>query len=456
MSLSRKSKVGFGLTNIGSLMAPQAVGMYLIYFYVNYTVLGQSSTGKLLIGAAWAVFAIWDAVNDPLIGQWSDRTRTRWGRRKPFIMFGLPFLLIFYYILWNPIQSADTMMMFIILLVILCLYDTFLTTSTLWYAMYPEISTTMSDRLEISTYLQISGILGLMFAFVVPSLLTGMNYGWNIIAIVLCIVIFLSFLMPVISVKEKPESSLGKALPFRKALSYSVKNKSFLTYLGTQLFLQLTYSIAVATIPFYVNDVLGADLTLLLMILFLSIIPSLAIWVKFTNKSGPRKALSTSIVILMTALILTLLITDWIQAIPVLILAGVGLAGPMLIPTMMVADVCDEDELKTDARREGMYTGISGFIVKLSTSISGIVVTGVLAFSGYIAKIQGLPPPVEPASAILGIRILMGLISVIPLVIALLVLSKYPLVGETLTKLKKDVEALHKEKAGKLAKEGKK
>nr|MDO8133605.1 MFS transporter [Candidatus Njordarchaeum guaymaensis] len=456
MSLSRKSKIGFGLTNVGSLMAPQAVGMYLIYFYVNNTVLGQSDTGKLLIGAAWAVFAIWDAINDPAIGQWSDRTRTRWGRRKPFIMFGLPFLLIFYYILWNPIQSADTILMFIILLLLLCLYDTFLTMSTLWYAMYPEISTTMSDRLEISTYLQIAGILGLMFAFVVPSLLGQLGYGWNIIALVLCVVTFLSFLMPIVSVKERPEFSLGKPLPFRKALTYSVKNKSFLTYLGTQLFLQLTYSIAVATIPFYVNDVLGADLTVLLMVMFLSIIPSLAVWVRFTNRSGPRKALSASIVILMAALILTFFITDWIQAIPVLILAGVGLAGPMLIPTMMVADVCDEDELKTDVRREGMYTGISGFIVKLSTSVSGVIVTGVLAFSGYIAKTQGLPPPIEPASAILGIRVLMGLIAIIPLVIALLVLSKYPLVGERLTKLKKDVEALHEEKAKKLVKQGKK
>jgi GPH family glycoside/pentoside/hexuronide:cation symporter len=431
-------------------MAPQAVGMYLIYNYVNGTVLGQSSTGILLVGIALLIFTIWDASNDPLIGQWSDRTRTRWGRRKPFIMFGVPFLAFFYYLLWNPIVSTDVYIMFIILVVLLCIYDTFLTMSTLWYAMYPEISTTMSDRLEISTYLQVFGILGLAFAYAVPSLLTGMGYGWNTIAILLCFIILISFFMPVISVKEHPEFSLDKPLPFGKALSKSVKNRSFLTYLGTQLTLQLTYSIAVATIPFYVNDVLGGNLFMLLIVMFLSIVLSLAVWVKFSRRSGPKKALSVSIVTLMIALFMTLFVTETFEVIIVLIIAGIGLAGPMLIPTMMLADVCDEDELKTDARREGMYTGISGFIVKLSTSISGLLVTGVLAFSGYISKTIMNPNPIQPASAMLGIRILMGAITLVPLVISLLVLSKYPLVGENLTKLKKDVEALHVQKAKRL------
>jgi Na+/melibiose symporter-like transporter len=73
LPLSRKRKVSFGLTNFGSLMAPQAVGMYLIYNYLNGTVLGQSQTGILLVGIALLAFTIYDAANDPLIGQWSDK-----------------------------------------------------------------------------------------------------------------------------------------------------------------------------------------------------------------------------------------------------------------------------------------------------------------------------------------------------------------------------------------------
>jgi GPH family glycoside/pentoside/hexuronide:cation symporter len=366
-------------------------------------------------------------------------------------MAGIPFLALFYYLLFNPntSMSADPTQMFITLIVVLCAYDFFLTMSTLWYAMYPEISATMNDRLEISTYLQISGIFGLAFAVALPPLLSNV-LGWNMTSLILCLIIIVSFSMPLISVKEKREFSLDKPLPFRQALASSVKNKSFLTYMGTQLTLSVTYSIALGTLWLYTQWVLGLtgmEQFLYLGVMLISIVPALGVWLVFTRRKGPRRALTASVLILVAALASTLLIVDKNQAIIMLVLAGIGLAGPMMLPTVMLADVCDEDELKTGVRREGMYTGISGFITKISTSISGLIITIILAYTGYVGT-----STTQPDSALLGIRLVMGLIALIPLIISLAVLEKYPLVGGTLTKLKKDVEALHTEKAKRLAK----
>jgi GPH family glycoside/pentoside/hexuronide:cation symporter len=439
-------------------MAPQAFSFAIIYYYSTYTILHLPQYLPL-IGIALLVFRVWDAVNDPILGGWSDRTRTRWGRRKPFIIFGVPFLAFFFYVLFNPTllfsSSAlltDATQTFIILVIITCLYDFFLTASTLWYAMYPEISTTMKDRLEISTYLQIFGILGLIFAFALPPVLTQ-SYGWSVTAFILCIIILISFYMPVISVKEKREFSMDKPLPVSKAVSTSLRNRSYLTYMGTQMMLTLSYSIVIGILWIYAKWILGLDgldLTLHIGVMFIAILPALAVWIKLTNKYGPRKALTASMVILTIALIQALFITDSTQAIIMLAIAGVGLAGQMLLPTVMFADVCDEDELKTGVRREGMYSGITGFISKMSTSISAVVITFILAYTGYDG--QAL---VQPGDALLGMRLIMSVVSIIPILIGLPILLKYPLDGERLQKVKKDVESLHKEKAKKAQKEGK-
>jgi GPH family glycoside/pentoside/hexuronide:cation symporter len=218
--------------------------------------------------------------------------------------------------------------------------------------------------------------------------------------------------------------------------------------MGTQLTLSVTYSIALGTLWLYTQWVLGLtgmEQFLYLGVMLLSIVPAPGVWLLFTRRKGPRRALTASVLILIEALVSTLFIGEKTQTIIMLVLAGVGLAGPMMLPTVMLADVCDEDGLKTGVRREGMYTGISGFITKISTSISALIITSILAYSGYVGT-----STTQPESALLGMRLVMGVIAIIPLIMSLVVLAKYPLVGGTLTKLKKDVESLHIQKAEKL------
>ncbi|GAG59754.1 unnamed protein product, partial [marine sediment metagenome] len=112
---------------------------------------------------------------------------------------------------------------------------------------------------------------------------------------------------------------------------------------------------------------------------------------------------------------------------------------------VLLSDVIDEDELKTGVRREGIYFGMQGFVVRISLSIQAIMISSVLTSTGYNAELK-----VQPSSVELGIRSLISIIPIISLALAFISISFYPLYGKKLVEIKEQVEKLHKKKIKKL------
>jgi GPH family glycoside/pentoside/hexuronide:cation symporter len=121
-------------------------------------------------------------------------------------------------------------------------------------------------------------------------------------------------------------------------------------------------------------------------------------------------------------------------------LIGVGLAGLMVLLDVMLSDVIDEDELKTGARREGMYFGINGLLVRLAISFQAVIMGFVLDTSGYDAD---LPVASQPAGAIAGIKVLLVVIPIVSVLIAMLIFSRYPLNSEKLREVKQRLKEKH-------------
>ena len=118
-----------------------------------------------------------------------------------------------------------------------------------------------------------------------------------------------------------------------------------------------------------------------------------------------------------------------------------GLAGIMVLLDIFIADVTDEDEVKTGLRREGMYFGVNGFMIRLGISLNAVILGNVLVKTGYDANLA-----VQPDSALLGLRFLMSFVPIVAVVLAILVLRGYPLDGGRLTEIKSKLADMHASK----------
>ena len=158
----------------------------------------------------------------------------------------------------------------------------------------------------------------------------------------------------------------------------------------------------------------------------------LAPWMRYTVKLGPKRAMSAAIVLFLVTLISFAVgrgLGVWIAC---GIILGIGLAGLILLFDVLLADVIDEDQVRTGRRREGMYFGANALFIRLGVSAQALVMSQVLKASGYDPHL-----PVQPPSVEIGIRFLMAGVPVIALVLAYLVLRMYPLYGETLAEIKR-------------------
>lgn len=445
--LTTGKKISFAIGNIGGLAIGQSSILLLYSYYFLYLGVPLSPIGISLI---LVVYGVWDAFNEPLIGHISDMTRTRIGRRKPFIIAGLVPLVLCSFLIYTP-PINDPIICTIYLIIILLLYETFVTmVVTIWYSLFPELSLDQKERLVISRFLQIFGVFGLIFGLGVAPLIAGTFsnplIGYSLMGLILGLITALSMIPTLLFIKEKKQYQVKaeNKTGFFKSIIISLKNKSFRFFVLVQFLLQLSYSVVLSGLPLFFEGVLGLgtiEWSIQLLFIFLTVIPSLFLWVKIADDKGTKNSLFLSMISFAIGLSLVFIIFNSISSLIVLLITGVGLAGVMLFPTILLSDVIDEDQLISDQRREGIFNGVSGVIVKLSNAISWLVL-------GIILELFQIENSAIQAGTLnlfneFGLRLLVSLIPILIIILGLLCLYKYPLSGKKLEDVKDKVRELN-------------
>ncbi|MHA1267632.1 MAG: MFS transporter [Candidatus Helarchaeota archaeon] len=435
-----RTKVLYGMGLFGTQLYNGIQAAATAWFWLDVMLLDYGTYSLIML----VFYNIWNAVNDPIFGWISDRTKTRWGRRIPYIRFFTPIWLLSTIFLFFPFISLDQIGLGIWLTVFILLFDACYTfVAGCYNSLMPEFTTLTSERTKINLIAQLFAIIGVGISFIFPLLLANDVIGFFIFVIISGTIAMLVLVIPSFFYHERKIDYKTQPLGLWSALTNSVRNRPFMAFIGWNFMVQFTSSIVIANIIFYATNVLRAgDLEkyLLFGALFITLLPGFVVNNLLAKRRGVRFAVMISTFCMAIGLLLLFLSETFLFATASLTIAGFGLSGALMFANVMIAESTDYDELRTNQRREAMFFGTNALFTKPAIGLAHGILAWTLAVTGYL---QGQGPEFQPATAIFGIRMIMGLFPSIALFISIIFLYFYPSLQETL-KMKRKLAELHK------------
>jgi GPH family glycoside/pentoside/hexuronide:cation symporter len=444
---STGTMLAFALGDMAGNTLYQAFALLVFVFY--YAVVGINVIWMMWGYGLWAV---WNAINDPLAGYLSDRTRTRWGRRRPWIWTTVVPLCVVMVLLFMP-PLGDQWISFLYFMVVVIAFDGLYTVLVLnQTSLFPEMFITEESRTRTARVRSIFTIIGLIIAYVGTTFLisdmTTDLVGYQKAGLLVAVISFILFLVCIkwgLFEKAEFKHDVDSNPRGFTALIDTFRSRPFWPYLGAAFCTWFVFGMLPTVIGLYVKFVLGAGdaltVGLLLLVAFLVAAAATFLWKAIGRRYGLRAGYAASMGVWIITLLPFFFISDVTQGFIAMFFMGFGLAGPIFFIDLLISQVIDDDEIRTGVRREGAYFGTNALFIRLPLILQFLAIGLVFAGTGWSNY-----TPLPGVDTIFGLRLLVAGLPIIALALAILCISRYPLHGARLAENERRLAEIHEKK----------
>ena len=421
-----------------------------------------------LASVAALVGIIWDAINDPIVGVLTDRMRSRWGRRRPFLLiFAIPYGLSFLLLWWAPPWQNQIALAATVTLAFM-ISDTLETLVEVPFtALTPELTPDYDERTALTSFRMFFNLLvSLVTAVAAPAIIDSalaagltQQQGYLIVAAIFGGSAMLPFLLIFAVVRERrvsqPEGE--QEAPFLETVRTAWSNAPFRFATAIFVLNWITFDLVALVLPFYLLywiaqgnmlesvNLLGVDLPLesaVFALLLITAMLAMPLWIFISDRMSKRSAYIIGMVFwaVVQLGIFSVQPGQIGLVLGMAALAGLSVSSAHILPEAMFPDVIEWAELRTHHRQEGIYYGIKNFTRKLTGALAIFIALQVLGWFGYQTPPEGATLFHQPAVTLTAMRILIGPFGAVLLFSAVAVAWFYPLTRERHARIRKLLE----------------
>jgi oligogalacturonide transporter len=443
-------KLGYGLGDIYGGGSGVIISFYYLVFLTDVVRISPALAGTVIL-----ISKVYDSITDPFEGILADRTRTRLGRRRPYLLAGIPLVFLSFFALFYPIDLDQELHRFLFVIASYLFFSTVVSIVMLNYnALQSELTLDYNERTALSSFrIFFSTVSSILCALLPPEIVKvfpDVRAGYVAMGLAFGAFFALPFIATVFASRERKEFQRPpEPFDWRLAFLEPWKMRTFVYTLAMYLLAFVAMDTVSSIVVFFMKNYLlrGGEANFVSGTLLVAQVASLPFYVWLSKRTSKRTGYLVGALIWLLTMGFSFFIVPGQPSLVVYLFAvvvGLGTGGIIIMVYAIFPDIPDIDELKSGERREGIYSALFTFTRKLSSAFALFLVSNAIALAGYRPPleqiVEGATQLVEQPQSdtfVWVLRLVFALVPIVLLLVALVFARRFPLTPEVHERLRR-------------------